>query len=90
MGKAKQADQQHCGTQQDQIGRVEAKLLSFPKVEGIVFGNWGEVSEATHKLVDALATCRARVAEPFLLLSPTIQAHRRSAETKIMKIENGK
>jgi hypothetical protein len=41
VGKAKKADQQHCGTPQDQIGRVEAKLLSFPKVEGIVFGNWG-------------------------------------------------
>jgi hypothetical protein len=43
---------------------VETKLLTFPKVEGIVFGNWGEVSEATHRLVDALATSRARVAEP--------------------------
>jgi hypothetical protein len=33
-------------------------------VEGIVFGNWGEASEANHKLVDAMATSRARVAEP--------------------------
>ena len=64
VGKAKQADQQHCGAQPDQIGRVETKLLTFPKVEGIVFGNWGEASEATHKLVDAMATSRARVAEP--------------------------
>ena len=29
-----------------------------------MFVNWGEASEATHKLVDALATSRARVAEP--------------------------
>ena len=29
-----------------------------------MFGNFGEVSEATHALVDALATSRARVAEP--------------------------
>ena len=52
------------GVQAGVVGRVEAKLLSFPKVEGIVFGNWGEASEATHKLVDMLATSRARVAEP--------------------------
>ena len=29
-----------------------------------VIGNWGEASEATHLLVDILATSRARVAEP--------------------------
>ena len=64
VGKAKKADQLHGGVQPDQVGRVESKLLSFPKVEGVVFGNWGEASEATHKLVDFLATSRARVAEP--------------------------
>ena len=62
--KARNTDQNHGGTVPGQVGRVEAKLLSFPKVEGIVFGNFGEVSEATHALVDALATSRARVAEP--------------------------
>jgi hypothetical protein len=51
-------------TRAGQTGRVENKLLSFPKVEGIVFGNWGEASQATHSLVDALATSRALVAEP--------------------------
>ena len=30
-----------------------------------MFGNLGEVSEDTHKLVDVLATSRARVAEPL-------------------------
>ena len=64
MTKARNTDQNHGGTVPGQVGRVEAKLLSFPKVEGIVFGNFGEVSEATHALVDALATSRARVAEP--------------------------
>ena len=39
-------------------------MASFPKVEGLVFGNWGEASESTHRLVEALATSRARVAEP--------------------------
>ena len=29
-----------------------------------MFGNWGEASEATHKLVDTLASSRASVAEP--------------------------
>ena len=37
-------------------------MLTFPKMEGIIFEHWVEVSEATHKLVDALATSRARVA----------------------------
>ena len=43
---------------------MEEKLLSFPKVEGIVFGNWGEASEAVHRLVDAMATSRAMIADP--------------------------
>ena len=64
VGKARNTDQQHGGLQPGQIGRVEAKLLSFPEVEGIVFGNWGEASEATHNLVDALASSRTTVAEP--------------------------
>ena len=31
---------------------------------GLVFGNVGEVSEATNKLLDAMATSRVRVALP--------------------------
>ena len=46
------------------MGGVERKLLTFPEVEGLVFGNFGENSEATHRLVDMLATSRARVADP--------------------------
>ena len=46
------------------VGRVEAKLVSLGKVEGIVAGSFGEVSDATHRLVDALATNRVRVAGP--------------------------
>ena len=37
------------------MGRVERKLLTFPKVEGLVFGNWGEGSQAVYSLVGALA-----------------------------------
>ena len=46
------------------MGGVERKLLTFPEVVGFVFGNFGETSEATHRLVDMLATSRARVADP--------------------------
>ena len=62
--KARRADQDHGGVPPGQTGRVEEKLLSFPKVEGIVFGNWREASEAVHRLVDAMATSRAMIADP--------------------------
>jgi hypothetical protein len=44
VAKAKTADQVHGGVQARQVGRVETKLISFQKVEGIVFGNCGEAS----------------------------------------------
>ena len=40
------------------------KLLSFGQVKGLVFGNFGEASEATHKLINTIATSRVRVAFP--------------------------
>ena len=46
------------------MGGVEQRLNSFPKVEGMVFGNFGEASQAVHQLVDALASSRARIADP--------------------------
>ena len=61
--KARRADQQHGGVEQGVVGPVERKLLTFPKVEGIVFGNWGEASQATHQLVEELASSRARIAD---------------------------
>ena len=36
--------------------------MELGEVRGIVAGNFGEVSEDTHALVAALATCRVRVA----------------------------
>ena len=36
--------------------------MSLDKVVGIVAGQFGEVSEATHSLIAALATSRVRVA----------------------------
>ena len=41
---------------------VQTKLLSFPEVQGLVFGSFGEASEAVHSLVEALDTSRVRVA----------------------------
>ena len=59
--KAKHADG---GMEVGTVSPVENKLLSFGSVQGLVFGNYGEVSEATHSLMDAMATKRVRVAGP--------------------------
>ena len=64
LAKARQTDRLYGGVRDGEVGRVETKLQSFSKVEGIIFGNWGEVSEATHSLVDILATSRVRIGEP--------------------------
>ena len=44
------------------LGPVEAKLLSFERVQGIVFGAFAKVSEPVHWLIDQLATSRVTVA----------------------------
>ena len=43
---------------------VEEKLLSSERVQGVVFGAFGEASEPVHRLIDQLATSRVRVAGP--------------------------
>jgi hypothetical protein len=62
--KARGADVKFGGESAGEVGRVEQKLVSFPRVTGLVFGQWGEASEAVYVLVDQLATSRAKVAEP--------------------------
>jgi hypothetical protein len=37
--------------EEGRVGPVENKLLSFPTVQGMVFGSFGETSEAVHSLV---------------------------------------
>ena len=64
LRKARTADRLHGGAQEGGIGRVENKLISLGPVQGIVCGNFGEVSESTHHLVAAMATSRVRVAGP--------------------------
>ena len=65
IAKARAADRRD-GRQAGEVGRVEQKLVSLGPIRGIVAGNFGEVSEDTHLLLDALATCRVRTSGPSL------------------------
>ena len=62
--KARNVDQRYGGIEPGVVGPVEAKLLSFERVQGIVFGAFAEVSEPVHRLIDQLATSRVTVAGP--------------------------
>ena len=62
--KARSMDQRFGGVQPGTVGPVETKLLSFERVQGVVFGAFGEVSEPVHHLIDKLATSRVTVAGP--------------------------
>ena len=61
---AREADRIHNKTPRGQVGRVESKLVELGEVQGMVCGNFGEVSQALHNLIAALATSRVRVAGP--------------------------
>ena len=61
VAKARAAERRQ-GVLEGAMGRVEAKLLELGQVEGVVAGQFGEVSEATHALLAALATSRVRIA----------------------------
>ena len=43
---------------------MEAKLLTYERVQGLVFGAFGEASEPLHRLIDHLADSRVNVARP--------------------------
>ena len=62
--KARNADRKYNGVEEGVVGPTERKLLQLGEVRGVVAGNWGEVSEATHALLAHLATSRVRVAGP--------------------------
>ena len=49
------ADRDFVGTPQGEVGPVEARLSTYGEVQGLVFGAFGEASEAVHKLVTMLA-----------------------------------
>ena len=57
-------NQSYDGCQPGQLIRVEQELFSFPKVDGLVFSNWGETSDGAHRLAEALGTSRARITDP--------------------------
>ena len=68
--KARKTDWDYCGTPRPpqtrpgepqpvrQLGPVETKLNTFGRVNGWVFGAWGEASEDVHLLVQRLAKAR--------------------------------
>ena len=64
VSKARQVHRQYVGTMPGEVGPVEAKLLGFERVRGIVFGAFGAASETLHQLIDYLATSRVAVAGP--------------------------
>ncbi len=49
-----------------EVGRVERKLVELGEIKGLVCGNFGEVSEATHELPATMATSRVRVTGPMV------------------------
>ena len=57
-------DKKYNNTPEDQVGRVESKLVELGEVQGIVCGNFGEVSQALHNLVAELTTSRVRETGP--------------------------
>ena len=59
-------DELYCGTPRGVTGPVENKLATMGDVKGIVFGAFGEGSDALHKLIYELAVSRVRVAGPQL------------------------
>ena len=71
--KARDTDQLYCGTPKPQkrkrgepqpvrqIGPVETQLLTYGRVNGWVFGTWGEVSQEVHGLVLRLAKSRLEI-----------------------------
>ena len=64
LAKARKTDRKYCGTLPETTGPVETKLVSMGKVEGLVFGAFGEASQATHSLLHHLATSTVQVAGP--------------------------
>ena len=59
LAKAKKADTEFVGVQEGQQGPVEARLRGYGPVSGLVFGAFGEASEAVHEFVQVVAKSRA-------------------------------
>ena len=57
LKKSRKADRRQ-GVLEGQVGRVESKLVSLGELRGLVVGNFGELSEDFHSLINAMATSR--------------------------------
>ena len=62
LNKARRADQRYNGVRPGTRGQVVQCLPDLGEVRGVVCGNFGEVSEATHLLLARLVTSRKRTA----------------------------
>ena len=51
IDKASHVDRHYVGTEPGVLGPVETKLLTFERVQGAVFGHWGEASKPVHPLL---------------------------------------
>ena len=58
--RAREMDQVYGGVEVGTMGPVLSKLLSFPPLQGWVFGAWGEASPDVHSLVHVLAMARLK------------------------------
>ena len=55
LTKARNTDRKFGGTLEGEIGGVERKLLSFPRVKGLVIGAFGELNEDFRELLQKMA-----------------------------------
>ena len=60
LKKARDCDQDFCGTIRGTVGPVEAKLRSYPPLLKLVSGPNAEFSGDTHELLQTMADCKAQ------------------------------
>ena len=56
--KARKADRNYVGTDEDVVGPVENKLLQYGDLQGLVVGAFGEGSEDLHSFVQVIAEAK--------------------------------
>ena len=55
---ARKVNSEYGGVKEGLVVPVEAKLASFPRIEGWVFGKWAECSPDVHNLIREMAKSR--------------------------------
>ena len=61
--KARTVDQKYGGADVGETGGVERKLLSFPRVRGLILGAWGEINDEFQELLQHISQSRLRQME---------------------------